>query len=350
MDERVSPDKSTPVISTNGLKKVFGKLVAIHDLNLQVMRGDVYGFLGPNGSGKTTTIRLLLGLMHPTEGQILLFGMDNTERPSAILRRVGAIIETPVFYPYLSGLDNLRVIAVNSGMIGGRPNEESLKEVLDIVGLSADMKRAYSKYSLGMKQRLGVAAALLTDPELILLDEPTNGLDPSGVIEIRRLIKHLAVLGKTVFLSSHLLFEVQQVCNRVGILQKGTLVRQGDVRELLQQSERVEVRMSLEEQTPYALHILQQAQQRGADWISNVALERDNYGREVVMIDAPAMRSPEVNMLLAQNRLFAAEIHPHQGSLEDLYLQEVAMSSLQTGPTRVETPANGARSNKREAQ
>ncbi len=218
-------------------------------------------------------------------------------------------------------------------MVGGKANDKCLGEVLEIVGLSADIKRVYSKYSLGMKQRLGIAAALLTDPELVLLDEPTNGLDPSGVIEIRRLIKRLSSMGKTIFLSSHILSEVQQVCNRVGILHKGNLVKQGNVNELLQNSEQVEVRMSREDQTHYALNILQQAQQRGADWIAHISLERDRYGRLVLMIDTPTMRSPEVNMLLAQNNLFAAEIHPYQGSLEDLYLQEVATSSSQIGPS-----------------
>jgi len=216
----------TTVISTNRLTKVFGKLVAVNDLHLQVMRGDVFGFLGPNGSGKTTTIRMLLGLIRPTAGRAVLFGMDNAYQLPAILQRIGAIVETPVFYPYLSGLDNLRITAASSGMMSGQSNDERLSEVLEIAELHSYEKLAYSKYSLGMKQRLGIAAALLTDPELVLLDEPTNGLDPAGMIEIRRLIIRLSALGKTIFLSSHILHEVQQVCNRVAILQKGNLVQQ----------------------------------------------------------------------------------------------------------------------------
>jgi ABC-2 type transport system ATP-binding protein len=209
------------IISTSRLTKAFGKLVAVNDLELQVMRGDVFGFLGPNGSGKTTTIRMLLGLIRPTAGRAILFGMDNTYQLPTILQRIGAIVETPVFYPYLSGIDNLRVIASGSGMTSGSINDRRLVEVLDIVELRSYEKLAYRKYSLGMKQRLGIAAALLTDPELVMLDEPTNGLDPAGVIEIRRLIKRLSALGKTIFLSSHILYEVQQVCNRVAILKKG---------------------------------------------------------------------------------------------------------------------------------
>jgi ABC-2 type transport system ATP-binding protein len=182
-----------------------------------------------------------------------------------------------------------------------------------------------------MKQRLGIAAALLTDPELVLLDEPTNGLDPSGVIEIRRLIKRLSSLGKTIFLSSHILSEVQQVCNRVGILRKGNLVKQGNVGELLQDSEQIEVRMIREEQLHAAHAILQQARQRGADWITDITIERNRHDQPVLMLDAPAMRSPEVTMLLAQNNLFVAEIHPREGNLEDLYLQ-VTTPSSPTGP------------------
>src|SRR6266550_1724898 len=256
--------QSNIIISTNRLTKAFGRLVAVNDLHLQVMRGDVFGFLGPNGSGKTTTIRMLLGLIRPTAGRAIIFGMDTAQQMPLILPRIGAIVETPVFYPYLSAIDNLRVIGAASGMVSGKANQRRIDEVLELVELHVQAKMAYRKYSLGMKQRLGIAAALLTDPELVLLDEPTNGLDPAGMFEIRQLIHRLSILGKTIFLSSHLLNEVQQVCNRVAILQKGNLIKQGNVRELLRGSERIEVRIGQAEQTNSAFDVLRHSQEQGA--------------------------------------------------------------------------------------
>lgn len=316
------------VISTTRLTKAFGNLIAINDLNLQVLRGDVFGFLGPNGSGKTTTIRMLLGLIRPTAGRAILFGLDTTYQLPSILLRIGAIVETPpIFYPYLSGLDNLRVVAANSGMVLGKANNHRIAEVLEIVELHAYGKLAYRKYSLGMKQRLGIAAALLADPELVILDEPTNGLDPSGMIEIRQLIRRLSSLGKTIFLSSHLLAEVQQVCNRVAILRKGNLVKQGDVKALLHESERIEVRLGHMEQTSNAFDLLRQSQEQGATWINNISIEQNKEDQPILIIDAPVARSAEINMLLAHNNLFAAEIHPREGSLEDVFLEATTPTS-----------------------
>jgi ABC-2 type transport system ATP-binding protein len=317
------------IISTSRLTKAFGNLVAVNDLHLQVMRGDVFGFLGPNGSGKTTTIRMLLGLIRPTAGRAILFGMDNAYQLPAILRHIGAIVETPVFYPYLSGVDNLRVIAAASGMLSDGANERRIAEVLEIVELRSQARDAYSKYSLGMKQRLGIAAALLTNPELVLLDEPTNGLDPGGVIEIRQLIRRLSELGKTIFLSSHILHEVQQVCNRVAILQRGNLIKQGDVSELLQRGEQILVRMGMAEETQRAYAILQEAQERGARWMSDIRIETNRQGHPILRIQAPIMRSAEINAILAQSGFFAAELHPYEGSLEEIFLE------LTTPPTPV---------------
>ncbi len=328
--DNISPDyDSTTVISTSRLTKVFGRLVAVNDLHLQVHRGDVFGFLGPNGSGKTTTIRMLLGLIRPTAGRAILFGMDTAYQLPAILQRIGAIVEMPVFYPYLSGLDNLRVVAATSGMMSGPANDHRLQEVLDIVELRAHEKHAYRKYSLGMKQRLGIAAALLTDPELVLLDEPTNGLDPAGVFEIRQLIQRLKQLDKTIFISSHILHEVQQVCNRVAILQRGNLVKQGNVSELLRQSQQIEVRLNREDETHYALSLLQQRRTQ-VNWITGVSIERNKQGHLLLMIDAPPSRSAEINAFLAHHSLFAAEIHPREGSLEEVFL-ELTSSSAPTG-------------------
>lgn len=337
-DISIPPYDGMPVISTQRLTKAFGNLVAVNDLNLQVMRGDVFGFLGPNGSGKTTTIRMLLGLIHPTAGRAVLFGMDNAYQLSAILQRIGAIVETPTFYPYLSGLDNLRVIAANSGMILGRANNKRYEEVLDIVELRQYQQLAYRNYSLGMKQRLGIAAALLADPELVMLDEPTNGLDPAGVIEIRKLIQRLAGLGKTIFLSSHILSEVQQVCNRVAILRKGNLVKQGDVKELLREKEQVEIRMNQAEEAQEALRLLQQLKGQEASWIGHIAIEQNALRQSLLLVDAPVARSADINRLLARHELFAAELHPREGSLEAVYLQATAQPNQPGETTVVETP------------
>jgi ABC-2 type transport system ATP-binding protein len=313
--------QSNIIISTSRLTKAFGRLVAVNDLHLQVMRGDVFGFLGPNGSGKTTTIRMLLGLIRPTAGRAIIFGMDTAQQMPLILPRIGAIVETPVFYPYLSAVDNLRVIGAASGMVSGKANQRRIDEVLELVELHVQAKMTYRKYSLGMKQRLGIAAALLTDPEIVLLDEPTNGLDPAGMFEIRQLIHRLAVLGKTIFLSSHLLNEVQQVCNRVAILQKGNLIKQGNVRELLRGSEQVLVRFNNSEEAQQAKTVLETAKQHGADWIGEVHIQMDRQDQSTLLIDTPKSYSTEINAMLARNYLFAAELHPNEGSLEEVFLQ-----------------------------
>lgn len=328
MVEEIVPqyDENT-IISTSRLTKAFGKLVAVNDLHLQVMRGDVFGFLGPNGSGKTTTIRMLLGLIRPTAGRAIIFGMDNAYQLSPILARIGAIVEMPVFYPYLSGSDNLHVIGAASGMMQGSANNRRIDEVLELVELRRQARQPYRTYSLGMKQRLGIAAALLTDPELVLLDEPTNGLDPQGVFEIRQLIKRLSELGKTIFLSSHILYEVQQVCNRVAILQRGNLVKQGAVSELLRRGEQIELRFNTDEETRQALATLQHLRDQSLDWINEIQMETNKKGQSLLRLAAPTARSSEINALLAHYQLFAAELRPTEGSLEEIYLELTAPTS-----------------------
>jgi ABC-2 type transport system ATP-binding protein len=309
------------VISTSSLTKAFGSRVAVSDLQLEVLRGDVFGFLGPNGAGKTTTIRMLLGLIRPTAGNISLFGLNAATHRREILPRVGAIVEMPVFYPYLSGIDNLRIVAAASGMQPGKANQARIDEVLRQVDLETRGGDAYRQYSLGMKQRLAIAAALLTDPELILLDEPTNGLDPAGVHEVRQMIGHLAAIGKTVFLSSHLLAEVQQVCNRVAILNHGALIKQGSVQELLNAGQRLVIRLGTPAETAQALVILQQASQHDMSWIVQVSIGTDDQGRSVLRLDAPASRIQEISAFLARHNLFAAEMYQAGGSLEDFFLE-----------------------------
>lgn len=215
----------THVIETERLTRRYDDIIAVDHLDLRVRRGEVYGFLGPNGAGKTTTLRMLLGLITPTSGAVSVLGAAPGSAESLI--RTGAMVETPAFYPHLSGRDNLRVLVRYTGV-----PERRIDAVLDQVDLLDRAGDAYSDYSLGMKQRLGVAAALLKDPALLILDEPTNGLDPAGMAEMRDLIRQLGHGDRTVLLSSHLMHEVEQVCDRVGIIARGRLVAEGTVDEL----------------------------------------------------------------------------------------------------------------------
>jgi ABC-2 type transport system ATP-binding protein len=218
------------VVEVRGLTKRYGDhITAVDRVDMTVRRGAVYGFLGPNGAGKTTTLRMLLGLVAPTSGDIGV----RCQRPGTpeSLARVGSLVEGPAFYPYLSGRHNLRVVARYGG-IPGRRIDDRVDEVLRTVDLAGRADDKYTTYSLGMKQRLGVAAALLKDPELIVLDEPTNGLDPAGMRDMRRLIRELGTEGRTVLLSSHLLGEVQQICDRVAVINHGRIVTEGTVDEL----------------------------------------------------------------------------------------------------------------------
>ncbi len=216
------------ILETSGLTKRYGRLTAVDHVSLSVEKGQVFGFLGPNGSGKTTTIGMLLGIITPSGGAFRMFGRDGGDELHAARRRIGATLETPNFYPYLSGRDNLRVAARIKGVA-----EDRIGEALDIVGLTGRQKDAFRKYSLGMKQRLALAATMLGDPELIILDEPANGLDPEGMREVREIILALAARGATIFLSSHLLNEVERTCTHVAILRSGKVVRQSAVRDLV---------------------------------------------------------------------------------------------------------------------
>jgi ABC-2 type transport system ATP-binding protein len=220
-----APD--VPVIRTHALSKRYRGTTAVDRISFQVERGQVFGFLGPNGAGKTTTIGLLLGIVTPTGGRFELFGGGSAAQLHAARRRIGATLETPNFYPYLSGKDNLRIVANVKGS-----DRFGIARVLDLVGLTARAGQKFRAYSLGMKQRLALAATMLGDPELIILDEPANGLDPEGMREIRHIIRGLAERGKTIFLSSHLLSEVERICTHVAIIQEGRIVRQDSVADV----------------------------------------------------------------------------------------------------------------------
>lgn len=222
------------ILQTQNLSKQYRRRWAVRDLNLEVFRGDVFGFLGPNGAGKSTTIRMILSLIKPTEGTVNLFGKGIQGNRKSTLQKVGGIVESPDFYDYLSAYRNLDIV----GALYGGVTKKRILEVLELVGLADRAQDKVKAYSHGMKQRLGIAQALLPDPELIILDEPTSGLDPQGMKDVRELIKTLAfVKGKTIFLSSHILHEIEMVANRMAIINQGKLVVQGEVSKLLDEGE-----------------------------------------------------------------------------------------------------------------
>jgi ABC-2 type transport system ATP-binding protein len=220
-------------VSTSGLTKRFrGGQVAVDRIDLQVPRGSVFGFLGPNGSGKTTTIRMLLGLIGPTSGSHTLLGLPMPDSAGSVLPRVGALVEGPAFHPHLSGRDNLRRLDAADRTADPATEKQRIEHALDRVGLLAAARKRYRNYSLGMRQRLAIAAGLLQPRELLILDEPTNGLDPQGTREVRSLISELADGGATVMLSTHLLAEVEQICTHVGVMHVGRLITQGTIADL----------------------------------------------------------------------------------------------------------------------
>jgi ABC-2 type transport system ATP-binding protein len=301
---QATPPVRDIVLQTVGLTKAYGKRLAVKGLNLEVIRGEVFGFLGPNGAGKTTTIRMLLNLIKPTSGEVRLFGQPLTQIAHDLLPHVGALIEQPAFQSYLSGRDNL--IAVG-GYTGGVPASR-VDEVLEIVGLSERAKDYYSTYSLGMRQRLGVGAALLTDPELIILDEPGNGLDPAGIVEMRDLIRKLAQNGKTIFVSSHILAEVRQICTRIGIVRGGQLIGAGSIDDLLRTTSRWEVEVANPEQVCRILG--------GIPIIRSLGIEQG-----IVVIQAPTMRGRDLIYYLAKNGIWPESVKRSEEDLEHIFLR-----------------------------
>ncbi len=276
----------------------------MNEVSFSVQKGEIFGFLGPNGAGKTTTIGMLLGLVRPTSGSAEILGYDIRGDICSALQQVGAIVENPAFYPYMSGIENLRMFA----RIDGGDTQEEIPRIVKSVGLESRGKDKVSTYSMGMRQRLGLASALLGDPELLIMDEPTNGLDPAGMQEMRVFIRRLAKEeGKTVFLSSHLLHEVEQVCDRVLILNKGKVIAQGSVEELLSQAYGVEIRIENVEQSVEVLSRL--------DWPQNISYEKD-----LVYVQAPPERAPELVAALAAHDLYPSEVRPVVSTLESVFL------------------------------
>jgi ABC-type multidrug transport system ATPase subunit len=292
--------KPESVVRTNRLTKRYGtNITAVDELDLEVERGEVYGFLGPNGAGKTTTLRMLLGLIRPTSGSAVVAGHAPGEPEG--LRRIGSLVESPAFYPYLSGRENLKVVADYAGVPHSR-----IDGALEQVELLSRARDRFGTYSMGMKQRLAVAAALIKDPELMILDEPTNGLDPQGVVEMRGLIRRLGTGDRTVLLSSHLLNEVEQTCDRVGIINHGILIRQGTVAELRGQAGLI-VRA-----TP-------------ADGARRT-LERMLGGAAIASVDGTLrlnvdpVQAADINQALVSAGIRVSELRPAERTLEEVFL------------------------------
>ncbi len=293
------------VLRTDGLSKKFGKRWAAKDLNLEVHRGDIFGFLGPNGAGKSTTIRMILTLLTPTAGSIEIFEKDLHRNRSSVLSRVCGIVEKPDFYLYLSAYRNLEIFGSMTRAVG----RDEIMEALDMVGLKSRAFEKVKTFSHGMKQRLGIAQALLTKPELIILDEPTSGLDPQGMKEVRELIKKLSLEnGMTIFLSSHLLSEVELVATRMAVINRGELIVQGSVSELLER-----------EATEYAIQVspLDAAIKLigTLSWAEVLSAENNRIEVRVGLGHAS-----ELNRLLVTSHIEVSSFFPHR-TLEDYFLK-----------------------------
>jgi ABC-type multidrug transport system ATPase subunit len=310
------------MIVTRALTKRYGRVLAVDHVDLDVREGDRYGFLGPNGSGKTTVVRMLLGLVYATSGEIEVMGKPVPSRVAEVLPQIGALVEGPSCYGHLSGRANLALIDASGkarGPIGRRTRRRRIAEALDRVGLAGVDHRPVKKYSLGMRQRLGLAAALLRTPRLLVLDEPTNGLDPQGIREIRDLLAELNQAGTTVFMSSHQLGEVELLCTRVGIVDRGRLVLQQDLDELRAPTGRVVVH------TPDA--------DRAAALLDGRVEQRDQDRLVVVDADPAA-----VNARLVGAGLRVTEIGPERRSLEDLMLSVTGPGSDRIGTPGADPP------------
>jgi ABC-2 type transport system ATP-binding protein len=307
------------VIVTRGLTKRFGSILAVDDVGLDVRAGDRYGFLGPNGSGKTTVIRMLLGLVYATSGEIEIMGQPMPSHARDVLAQVGSLVEGPSAYRYLSGRANLALIDAAGSLGSRRSRQARIDEALDRVGLAGIDNRAVAKYSLGMRQRLGLAAALLRAPRLLILDEPANGLDPRGIREMRDLMVELSAAGTTIFLSSHQLSEVEQLCTRVGVIDRGRLVLQDDLASLRELTGRVVVRSAEPDRLA-------------------AALDGEVSGRDG---DQLIVTTPDASALNA--RLVAAGIPVEELRLERRSLEDVVLSLTSAGADRVDRPAGADR-------
>src|ERR1700761_836593 len=298
--------RAAPAVSTTGLTKRFGDRTVVDHVDLAIPRGSVCGFVGPNGAGKTTTIRMLLGLIRPTSGTGSILGGSLTE-PASYLHKVGALIESPAFYPQLSGLDNLKVLA----RLGQIPTS-AIGPALERTGMTARAYDKYRSYSLGMKQRLGIAAALLPGPELLILDEPTNGLDPGGIVEMRGLIRSFADDGITVLVSSHLISEIEQVCDHTVMIRGGRLVHQGPVAALAA-GPRPDIGLG----PGTAADLSHLARTLEASGLSVTA----NPADATAVVTASGVGAADLNRLAAHSGITLRQLAERTRSLEDLFFQ-----------------------------
>ena len=290
-------------LRTTQLTKRFGKTLAVDRLDLEVRRGEMFGLIGPNGAGKTTTINMVLGLLRPTSGSIELLGLKGHDGLARARLRLGALVERGGFLPYLAGRENLQVFARTFGI----RDTQRLTDLLELVDLSPKADAKYKTYSQGMRRRLALAASLLRDPELLLLDEPLNGLDPQGMHEVRQLLRRLAAAGKTVLLSSHWLHDIEQLCQRVAIINEGRLVRQGELSGLLKDSRYIRLRVADLEHCATLL--------RQEDWIEGVEI-----GGDWLIVRAPAERSADVSAALARHGQYPMELWVAGITLEDFFI------------------------------
>ncbi|MFA5860945.1 MAG: ATP-binding cassette domain-containing protein [Candidatus Thermoplasmatota archaeon] len=297
-------------IETHGLTKRYADIAAVDGLTLSLPRGGVIGFVGPNGAGKTTTIRMLMGLVRPTSGEGFVLGKPITH-PRAYLSKVGALIESPAFVPQLSGRRNLHVLA----LLGGH-DVKRVDPILEQVGLGPRGEDPYHSYSLGMKQRLGIGAALLPDPDLFVLDEPTNGLDPAGIREVRSLLRSLGDAGKTVFVSSHLLAEVQRMCDQLVILRKGKLIFQGTVEDLLAKQVGLVATPEDPAQHDALVRLCEDAGHHA----------EDQHGS--VLVHAPASWAATLNQKAMSAGIVLRELRPQAGDLEETVLNMTGRGTL----------------------